>query len=256
MVLTFTPIQQIPMIDPGDDLAKLVTDAFGKNNIQLRDDDILVFTQKIVSKSENRLRNLTQIEPTPRAIDLAALVRKDPRLVELILQESKSVLRASPGVLIVEHRIGVISANAGIDHSNVKGPWGNHEDWVLLLPTDPDASAQNLREELCKLNEVKRLGVLIIDSHGRPWRIGTIGTSIGIAGMPGVVDLRGEKDIFGYKMQYTIINTADELAAGASLVMGQLDERVPVVHVRGFPYPLKEGHLPDVLRSEKEDLFR
>jgi len=256
MTLTFSPIQHIPMIVPGDDLAIIVSEAIRKNQIQLRDGDILVVTQKVVSKSENRLRNLTEIEPTPRAFDLASIVRKDPRLVELILQESRTVLRASPGVLIVEHRIGIISANAGIDHSNVNGPWGNHEDWVLLLPEDPDASAQKLRETLCKLNAVKSLGVLIIDSHGRPWRIGTIGTSIGISGMPGVVDLRGEKDIFGYKMQYTIINTADELAAGASLVMGQLDEMVPVVHVRGFPYPLKEGHLLDVLRPEEEDLFR
>jgi coenzyme F420-0:L-glutamate ligase/coenzyme F420-1:gamma-L-glutamate ligase len=256
MTLTFSPIQNVPMIQPGDDLAKLVTDAIRKNHIQLHDEDILVFTQKVVSKSENRLRNLTEIEPTPRAIELAAIVRKDPRLVELILQESKTVLRATPGVLIVEHRIGVISANAGIDHSNVNGPWGNHEDWVLLLPEDPDASAQRLREELCRLNDLKSLGILIIDSHGRPWRIGTIGTSIGISGMPGVVDLRGEKDIFGYKMQYTIINTADELAAGASLVMGQLDEKVPVVHVRGFPYPMREGHLLDILRPEEEDLFR
>lgn len=256
MTLTLTPIQHIPMIHPGDNLPDIITEASRKTGIRIQDNDILVFTQKIISKAENRYVNLTEVEPGHRARDLAKIVGKDPRLVELILRQTKTVLRATAGVLIVEHRLGIISANAGIDHSNVKGPWGEPSDWVLLLPENPDASAQMLRDRICELNGTMKLGILIIDSHGRPWRIGTIGTTIGLAGIPGVVDLRGEKDIFGYKMKYTIVNAADELAAGASLVMGQLAEKIPVVHVRGFPYELRESSLSELLRPEEQDLFR
>ena len=256
MPLTLTPLTNIPMIQAGDDLIPIILQSLNDTGIELTENDVLVFTQKIVSKSENRLVNLSEVEPGKRAQEMAQIVRKDPRLVELVLQQSQNVLRASPGVLIVEHRMGFICANAGIDHSNVKGPWGNHEDWVLLLPEDPDASARRLRDAICQKTGIKKIGILIIDSHGRPWRIGTIGTTIGLAGIPGVVDLRGEKDIFGYKMQYTIIDAADELAAGASLVMGQLDEKIPVVHARGFPYDLREGTTREILRSEEDDLFR
>lgn len=256
MTLTLTPIHHIPMIQPGDNLAEIIMHALQSNEVELKSNDILVITQKVVSKSENRLINLTEITPSERALKLSEIVRKDARLVELVLQESSQVLRASPGVLIVEHRIGVISANAGIDHSNVSGAWGNQEDWVLLLPEDPDASARKLQREISELAKVKTIGILIIDSHGRPWRIGTTGTAIGLAGVPGAVDLRGHKDIFGYKMQYTIINAADELAAGASLVMGQLNEKIPVVHVRGFPYTLRESSIKEILRPQKDDLFR
>jgi len=175
--------------------------------------------------------------------------------VELILKESNQVLRTRPGTLIVEHRLGFVCANAGIDHSNVDGPYGDPGAWVLLLPENPDESAQRIRNYLEKNCQV-RIGVMIIDSHGRAWRLGVLGTTIGFSGMPGLVDLRGKPDIFGYKLRITEIAAADELAAGSSLIMGQASECIPAVHVRGFPYPLREGGLKELLRSKDRDLFR
>ena len=151
----------------------------------------------------------------------------------------------------MEHNLGFICANAGIDHSNVTGS----DDWVLLLPEDPDASARVLRRGLENSSEA-RLGVLIIDSHGRAWRNGTVGVTIGISGLPGVVDLRGTIDLFGYELQVTEVGAADELAAAASLMMGQVAEGTPVVHVRGFPYPLREADFNEILRPEEKDMFR
>jgi coenzyme F420-0:L-glutamate ligase/coenzyme F420-1:gamma-L-glutamate ligase len=199
--------------------------------------------------------NLGKILPSPAAIDLARDVEKDPRLVELVLQESNLVLRKRPGTIIVEHRLGFVCANAGIDHSNVHGEAGAPEDWVLLLPKDADASAQAIRQRL-ETASGARLGVLIIDSHGRAWRMGTVGTTIGLAGMPGVADLRGMPDLFDYHLQITQVGVADELAAAASLVMGQAAEGTPVIHVRGFPYPLREASLGEILRPHEQDLFR
>ncbi len=173
----------------------------------------------------------------------------------MILEESKSIIRAEPGVLIVEHNKGFICANAGVDHSNVICEGGNPEDWYLLLPEDPDVSANQLREALEDYYKID-LGVLIIDSHGRPWRQGTVGMSIGISGFSPVIDLRGEKDIFGYELRITEVGVADELAAGASLVMGQANEKIPAVHVRGFPYRLGNGSTSEIIRPSKDDLFR
>jgi coenzyme F420-0:L-glutamate ligase/coenzyme F420-1:gamma-L-glutamate ligase len=158
-------------------------------------------------------------------------------------------------VIIVEHRLGFVCANAGIDHSNVKGDDIAGEEWVLLLPLDPDASAQRIREGL-EAYSGARLGVLIIDSHGRAWRMGTMGVAIGVSGLPGLMDLRGRPDLFGYNLRVTQVGVADELAAGASLVMGQAAEGTPVVHVRGFPYPLREACLEELLRPKELDLFR
>ena len=256
MTLILTGIGHFPMIEPGANLSELICMALHESDIQLQKNDILIVTQKIVSKAENRLVNLTTVDPSQEALDLALLVNKDPRLVELVLGESKKVIRAAKNVLIVEHKLGFICANAGIDHSNVSGPWGSQSDWVLLLPENPDASARSIRDEIEKQASINRIGVMIIDSHSRAWRVGTVGTAIGLAGVPGIVDLRGTSDIYGYKMQYTIISAADELAAAASLVMGQIDERIPVVHARGFPYPLRESRLREMLRPEETDLFR
>ena len=187
-------------------------------------------------------------------MDLARQIDKDARLIELVLQESRSVLRSRPGSIIVEHRLGFICANAGIDHSNVLTEAGGDE-WVLLLPEDPDRSAKLIRgkiEDWC----LKSIGILIIDSHGRAWRLGTVGVAIGFSGMPGVEDLRGDPDLFGRTLQVTQVGAADELAAAASLVMGQAAEGNPVVHVRGFPYALREGSLRELIRPEEEDMFR
>jgi coenzyme F420-0:L-glutamate ligase/coenzyme F420-1:gamma-L-glutamate ligase len=223
--------------------------------IKLESGDVLVIAQKIVSKSEGRLVNLSQVTPSKEAIELAGRVQKDARFVELVLSESRSVLRTRPGTLIVEHKLGFICANAGIDHSNVQGPWGNPDDWVLLLPENPDLSASQIRNELENAEGV-RLGVIIIDSHGRAWRMGIVGATIGLSGVPAVIDLRGVPDMFGYQLRITQVAAADELAAGASLLMGQAAERSPVVHVHGFPYPLRESSLRELIRPQNDDLFR
>jgi coenzyme F420-0:L-glutamate ligase/coenzyme F420-1:gamma-L-glutamate ligase len=186
---------------------------------------------------------------------LAETTAKDPREVELILQESKAVLRTRPGLIIVEHNRGFICANAGIDHSNVPADGGQTQDFVLLLPENPDQSAQEFRQGIEKVTDVS-VGVVIIDSHGRAWREGTVGISIGFSGVPGIVDFRGKPDLFGYQLRITQIAAVDELAAAASLMMGQADEGTPVVHVRGFPYPLREGSFAELPRDRESDLFR
>ncbi len=255
MTLTLTPLLGFPLIQPGDDLAAIVQESIDHNQIRLEENDILVLAQKIVSKAEGRLVDLATISPSRRAHELAAQSGKDARLVELILRESRAVLRVRPGTIIVEHRLGFVCASAGIDHSNVRGGEKNPQDWVLLLPADPDRSAAELRARLEKAAG-KRLGVMIIDSHGRAWRLGTIGAAIGFSGVPGLLDERGWEDLYGYKLQITVVGVADELAAAASLVMGQAAEGTPVVHVRGFPYPLREGTLGELLRPKDQDLFR
>ena len=259
--LTLTPLSGIPLIQPGDNLAEIIWQAMARAGVSLLEGDIVIVASKIVSKAEGRLVNLTQVQPFPRAVELAAQVGKDPRLVELILRESNQVLRTRPGVIIVEHRLGFVCASAGIDHSNVQavdstaGQHGDPEDWVLLLPKNPDASAQALRLSL-ETASGARLGVLIIDSHGRAWRMGVVGATIGLSGLPGLVDLRGQPDLFDFRLQITQVGAADELAAAASLMMGQSAEGTPVVHVRGFPYPLREASLKELIRPRDQDLFR
>jgi coenzyme F420-0:L-glutamate ligase / coenzyme F420-1:gamma-L-glutamate ligase len=253
--LTLSPLSGIPLIRQGDNLADIVVNACQENNLILQDSDILVFAQKVISKAEGRTINLATIMPSARAIELSKKIEKDARLVELILQESKEVLRMRPGTIIVEHKLGFVCANAGIDHSNVAGPGNSLEDWVLLLPIEPDLSAEVIRNEIFSKTG-KRVGVLIIDSHGRAWRNGTVGVAVGIAGLPGLQDLRGRPDLFGFTLQITQVGVADELAAAASLVMGQAAEGTPVVHVRGFPYPMRESSMQELIRPKDQDLFR
>lgn len=255
MPLTLTPIHHIPLIRHGDNLADIVVNALEQNRINIQDDDILVIAQKVVSKAEGRTVNLVTVTPSQRAIDLAAQTDKDPRVVELVLQESNEILRTRIGTIIVEHKLGFVCANAGIDHSNVAGAGDSAEEWVLLLPAEPDLSAEKLRS-LIQSRTGKRIGILIIDSHGRAWRNGTVGVAIGIAGMPGVEDLRGRPDLFNFTLRITQVGVADELAAAASLVMGQASEGIPAIHVRGFPYPLREGSLKELIRPKDQDLFR
>ena len=255
MKLTLTPLKHIPMVHTGDKIAEMILRALEAEEIFLMDGDILVVTQKIVSKAEGRWVNLAEVKPSQRALELSEQIEKDARLVELVLSESSQVLRTRPGTIIVEHRLGFVCANGGIDHSNVAGDGGVEAEWVLLLPEDPDRSAQLLRQELQDASGAK-LGVMIIDSHGRAWRMGVVGMAIGLAGMPGLVDLRGHPDLFGYSLRITQVAVADELAAAASLVMGQASEGTPVVHVRGFPYSLRDGILKELIRPREQDMFR
>lgn len=255
MSLILTPLPGIPLIKAEDDLGEVIYSAAQENGVAFEDNDIVVVAQKIVSKAEGRLVHLSTIEPSPQAMELAVEIEKDARLVELILRESASVLRKRPGTIIVEHKRGFVCANAGIDHSNVKGDWGSDEEWVLLLPDDPDQSARVIQQRLRDLTGCE-VGVMIIDSHGRAWRMGTVGTSIGLAGVPGLVDLRGKPDMFGFQLRITQVAAGDELAGAASLVMGQADERIPVVHVRGFPYALRESALSELIRPKDMDMFR
>jgi coenzyme F420-0:L-glutamate ligase/coenzyme F420-1:gamma-L-glutamate ligase len=254
-LLTLTPLQNIPLIRHGDNLADILVNALQDTNIGLQDNDILVLAQKIVSKAEGRMVNLSDVTPSQQAIDLAQKAGKDARVVELMLQESKEVLRVRAGTIIVEHKLGFICANAGIDHSNVAGAGDTKEEYVLLLPENADRSAGEIRAKIESVTN-KKIGVLIIDSHGRAWRNGTVGVAIGLSGIPGLVDLRGEKDLFGYTLRVTQVGAADELAAAASLMMGQAAESTPAIHVRGFPYKLRESALKELIRPKDQDLFR
>ena len=229
----------------------LLLAATARINTQLLSGDILVLAQKIVSKSEGRAVTLDSVTPSKRAQQLAGEAHKDPRLVELMLRESRAVLRVKPGIIITEHKLGFVMANSGIDQSNV--PRG--DDTALLLPENPDASARGVRDVI-KNQTGADIGVLIIDSFGRAWRHGVTGTAIGVAGLPALVDQRGNKDREGRVLKVTQVAAADELAAAASLVMGQADEGTPAVLVRGFPYALRESATKELLRPEAEDLFR
>jgi coenzyme F420-0:L-glutamate ligase/coenzyme F420-1:gamma-L-glutamate ligase len=255
MALSLIPLKNFPLVHPGDKLSDIIIRTLEKDGHHLVNGDILVIAQKIVSKAEGRLVNLTTVEPSQKAHYYAAITGKNPCLIELILSESQEVLRARENLIIVQHKLGFVSANAGIDHSNVSGPWGDQMDWVLLLPENPDASAKAIREHL-EAHYQCRIGVLIIDSHGRAWRMGTVGVTIGLSGIPGLVDLRGEADLFDYRLRVTQVAAADELAAGASLMMGQAREGTPVVLARGFPYPLREADFSELIRPKERDLFR
>jgi coenzyme F420-0:L-glutamate ligase/coenzyme F420-1:gamma-L-glutamate ligase len=250
--LSFIALAGIPLVKPGDDLGVLVVEAANAANLSLNDGDVLVIAQKIVSKAENRFVRLRAVTPSPRALELAQITGKDPRLVEVILWDTAQVIRAVPHVLIVAHHLGFICANAGVDHSNV----GREDDLVLRLPADPDESARRLRVRLGELTGAAP-AIIINDSHGRPWREGTSGVAIGVAGLSPVQDLRGQPDLFGYPLQITTVGFADQIAAGASLVMGQADEGLPAVLVRGLTYqPVEYASARQILRSPETDLFR
>jgi coenzyme F420-0:L-glutamate ligase / coenzyme F420-1:gamma-L-glutamate ligase len=219
----------------------------------LDDGDVIVLAQKIVSKTEGRSVDLRDVVPSPRARELAEVAQKDPRVVELILRESTSMLRCRPGLIIVEHRSGFVMANAGIDASNVDAADG--DDRVLLLPEDADRSAAVLRDTF-KSRLGRDIGVVINDSFGRAWRNGTVGTAIGVAGPPGLWDMRGLPDRNGRLLRATEVGVADELAAAASLLMGQGSEGLPAIHVRGFPLAFRPGSVRELIRNRDIDLFR
>jgi coenzyme F420-0:L-glutamate ligase/coenzyme F420-1:gamma-L-glutamate ligase len=251
--VTLTALPEFPLVQPGDDLAALIVESVAVAGLVPVDDDIFVIAQKIVSKSEDRYLDLTSIVPSPRAAELAASTHKDARLVEAILSESTEVVRHRQGVIIVAHRSGFVMANAGIDRSNV----GNEAEGerVLLLPKDADATCAKLKTQLDRAFSV-RLGVIISDSFGRPWRNGVVGIALGAAGIPSLVDMVGKPDLFGRPMQVTEIAVADQIAAAATLVMGEADEGVPVVHIRGVPPTPPHSNAAALVRPKSQDLFR
>ncbi len=242
----------IPLVQPGDDLARLILDSLRAAELALAEGDVLVITSKIVSKAEGRILDLRTLTPSARAHEITEKTGKDPRLVEAVLAESTEVSRMRTGVLIVRHRLGFTSANAGIDHSNV-GP--NGEEWVLLLPADPDVSAARLRDALQTAAGVS-VGIIISDTHGRPFRLGNVGVAIGVAGIPALLDLRGRPDLFGRILQATDIALADEIAAAADLLSGQAAEGLPVTLVRGLRFPPTDGRAADLVRPPEMDLYR
>jgi len=251
--LELLALQGLPLVTPGDDLAELICRALERSTLRLEPGDVLVLAQKIVSKAEDRYVALASVEPGARALELAALCGKDPRLVELILRESRAVLRVAPGVLVVEHRNGYVHANAGIDRSNIERDPLHPR--VLLLPEDPDASAHALRERLGERTGVKPQ-VIINDSTGRAWRNGTVGIAIGTAGLDPLYNQVGDPDLFGNLLEVTEPAVADELAAAASLLMGQAAEGSPVVLARGLSLRPATVGSRGLLRDRARDLFR
>lgn len=255
MKLIAVAFDGFPEIFPDSDLSAQIINSAMDNHWEWEDGDILVIAQKIVSKSENRFFNLKDIQPGELAYKYAYVTGKSPALMELILHESSKVLRTRKSLVIVQHKLGFICANAGIDHSNVRPSTDQADDWVLLLPENPTESAKSIRKRIIEQSG-KNIGVIIIDSHGRPWRRGVVGISIGSSGVKPIIDKRGDFDRFGYQLRVTEIGGIDELAATGSLMMGQADEGRPVVVIRGFPYGLQEGEFTEILRKESDDLFR
>ena len=242
----------IPMVTEGDDLGEMLSVAFDQAGITLVNGDVVCVAQKIISKAEGRLLPLQGVTPSERAIKLAEETEKDPRLVELILQESTEVLRKKPGVLIMRHKLGLVGAHAGVDQSNIA--LGDDEN-ALLLPVDPDASAAALKADLEQRHRVS-VGVIVTDSANRPWRLGTVGTAIGCAGITVLDDHRGGQDLYGRELKVTLINRADALAGAATLVMGETVERTPVVLVRGLAAQESDQDAKLIVRPLDEDLFR
>ncbi len=242
----------IPEVQAGDDVAQLILDALARAQLTLHDGDVVVVTHKIVSKAEGCVLHLSAVQPSPQAVALAALTDKDPRHVEVILRQSRSIVRQHTGLLIAETQHGWICANAGVDRSNVAGPDG---ETVLTLPADPDASARAIRAGLMAATYTD-IAVIISDTHGRAWRLGTVNVALGVAGMLPIADLRGQPDRDGYVLRVTTVARADELAATAGLVSGQAAEGLPVVLIRGADYPRGEGHATDMQRPAEKDVFR
>ena len=251
--MTVIALAGIPTVQPGDDIAALALGGLARCGLALQRGDILVMAQKIVSKAEGRLVDLASVTPSPRAQSLAAEVDKDPRLVELILRESTEVVRHRKGVLVVAHRTGIVLANAGIDASNVGA--GDGDSHVLLLPVDCDRSCREIRQRLADRTGVA-VAVVINDSLGRAWRNGTVGVALGAAGLAALLDLADKPDLYGRMLRTTEVGIADEIAAAASLLMGQADEGTPIVLLRGLDLPDHPGAGVDLIRPREIDLFR
>lgn len=251
--LELLAIENIPLIEPGDDLVSILIQTIKEEKIKLRRGDILVIAQKVVSKSENRYAYLNDVAPSSEAIRIAKNSDKDPKLVQLILNESVKVIRQGRGVIVVENKLGFIHANAGIDKSNIESDTDNPK--VLLLPKDPDNSALKIKEEIFRQTKLK-VGIIINDSSGRAWRKGIVGIAIGSSGVEVLLNLRGQKDLYGNALEITEVGRVDEIASAASLLMGQANEGLPVILVRGIPETSKVNNVKSILRDKSEDLFR
>jgi len=251
--LELLAIENIPLIEPGDDLVSILIQTIKEEKIKLRRGDILVIAQKVVSKSENRYAYLNDVVPSSEAIRIAKNSDKDPKLVQLILNESVKVIRQGRGVIVVENKLGFIHANAGIDKSNIESDTDNPK--VLLLPKDPDNSALKIKEEIFRQTKLK-VGIIINDSSGRAWRKGIVGIAIGSSGVEVLLNLRGQKDLYGNALEITEVGRVDEIASAASLLMGQANEGLPVIIVRGIPETSKVNNVKSILRDKSEDLFR
>lgn len=254
--LTLEALPGVPRIAPGDALADIVDLALERAELRLEDGDVLTVTSKLFSRAEGRFVDLAKVEPGAAAKRLADEVGKDPRLVELVLSESSAVSRKKLGVLIVRHRLGFVSANAAIDSSNAAPPDASPGSgpWVLLLPVDPDASAARLRKELSARHGA-RVAVVATDSHGRPFRRGSVGVAVGSSGLPVVSDERGRADLDGRVLEFSLAAVADQIAAAADLVCGQAGEGRPLVLLRGLRFGQSLSEARDLVRDPTEDLY-
>ena len=244
-------VENLPLITKGDNIAELICNAAKKQNTPIQEKDVVVITHVAVSKAEGNSVNLDEVSPSERAKEIAQKTGKDPALVEVILRETKEIVRLGPNSLITETENGIICANAGVDRSNVEG-----ERNVVLLPKNPDASAQRIRQEI-KRQTGCDVAVIVSDTHGRPFRMGEINVAIGVAGIKPIRDRRGEKDLFGYVLRIKQTAVADELASAAELVIGQANEGIPVAIIRGYNYQVAENaSAAELNRPKEKDLFR
>jgi coenzyme F420-0:L-glutamate ligase/coenzyme F420-1:gamma-L-glutamate ligase len=244
----------LPVVNGGDDLGALVLDALARGGVTLHDGDVLVVASKIVSRAEGRFVDLTTVEPSDRARELARQTGKDERVVELVLRESDGISRVAHDALVVRHRLGFVGADAGIDMSNARPGEGGAGPWVLLLPEAPDRSAEALRARLSRASG-SRIGVIVSDSFGRPFRLGTVGAAIGVAGVPALWDKRGETDLFERRLEHTVTALADQVAAAADLVAGQGSEGRAAVLVRGLSFDVGEHGAHELVRPRDKDLY-
>lgn len=249
--VVLSALPNIPLVNPGDDITSLVLRGLKEAGIEVVDGDVIVIASKIISKAEGRQVQLGSVRPSNEAVSLAQVTGKDAREIELMIRESAEVVRARRGLIITRHKLGFISANAGVDHSNTGG---GEDDCILLLPVDPDASAKKVRDGVMSTTGAK-VGVIVADSHGRPHRMGTVGVAIGVAGLVALEDWRGRPDLFGYVLQHTEVGLADMIASAATLLLGQAREGTPIIHVRGVPRADGNGSARDLIRPKESDLF-
>lgn len=244
-------VENLPLITKGDNIAELIYNAAKKQKTPIQNKDIIVITHVAVSKAEGNIVNLDEVSPSEQAKEIAEKTGKEPALVEVILRETKEIVRLGPNSLITETKNGIVCANAGVDRSNVEG-----ERNVALLPKNPDASAQKIRREIGRLTGCD-VAVIISDTHGRPFRMGEINVAIGVAGIKPIRDRRGEKDLFGYVLRIKQTAVADELTSAAELVIGQANEGIPVAIIRGYKYQVAESaSATELTRPKEKDLFR